>query len=48
MDNQIPEKTKRWAFTVSWIKTWKLLKETDKCPYTTANVKLTIQSVQIH
>ena len=46
MDNQIPEKTKRRAFTVAWIKkAWNVLKEIEKRAYTTENVKLTINSV---
>jgi len=38
--NKIPEKTKRRAFSSN------ILKETDKRAYTTANVKLTINSVR--
>ena len=46
--NQIPEKTKRRAFTVSSSKKARnFLKETEKSAYTTANVKLTIQSARI-
>ena len=48
MENQISEKTKRRAFTISLIKKCsKFLKQTDKSAYTTANVKLTIQSAQV-
>ena len=42
------EKTKRRAFTVSWIKnSLKGFEETDKHAFTTANVKLAIHFMRI-
>ena len=47
MNKQISEKTKRRGFTVSGIeKSPKVLIETGKRVYTTANVKFTINSVR--
>ena len=48
MDNQTNEKTKRMAFTVSWIKnSSKGFEETDKRACMTANVKLEIHFIWI-
>ena len=51
MDNQIPERTKRKAFTVSIMKKKTKTIFFNKRPYTTAyktaNAKLTIQSARI-